>query len=122
MATRQGSKAVGDTVPTASTGVVSESVAETPVVVDTVVLGNVMKVAVSRSFKINMGNYESADTFVSATIDVPVDTDLEALSAQFSDVIDTLQAPDLELFKSLTTVPAPDAKTKQAGSIAHRLI
>lgn len=81
-----------------------------------------MEVVVSRSLKVNMGNYESADSFVSAKLSVPTDTDLEKLSEQFSDIIDTLQAPDLTLFKSLTTVPEPNAKTKQAGSIAHRLI
>jgi len=84
-----------------------------------------MKVAVSRSFKVNMGNYESADTFVSVTVDVPVDADLDELTAQFSEKIDTLQAPDLELFKALTSeIPVVDrtGKVTKTGSIAHRLI
>jgi hypothetical protein len=70
-----------------------------------------MKVALSRSFKINMGNYESADSFVSVTVDVPVSTDLLALSDEFGTVLDTLQGPDMRMFKALTNENKSIAKS-----------
>lgn len=73
-----------------------------PVSVVTDILGDNMKVAISRSFKVNMGNYESADSFVSVTVDVPTSTDLAELSAKFVDVLDQLQGPDMNMYAQLT--------------------
>jgi hypothetical protein len=63
---------------------------------------NAMKVSISRTFKINMGNYESMDSFVSVTLDVTEGSDLEELATKFGETLDTLQAPDLELAHHLT--------------------
>jgi acetolactate synthase regulatory subunit len=76
-------------------------------------VGNVVEVVASRSFKINMGNYESADSFVSVKMTVTPDADFEKISGNLEDVIDTLQGSDLILFKSLT---------KERNSIAHKLV
>lgn len=77
------------------------------------IIGNTIEVVASRSFKVNMGNYESADSFVSAKMTVNLATPLEDVASTLGEIIDTLQGPDLELFKSLTT---------ERKSIAHKLI
>jgi hypothetical protein len=102
---RQRTTTERDNVSAESSELVQEPVAEVtvlPMSVTTHILGDNMKVAVSRSFKINMGNYESADSFVSVTVDVPVATDLVALSDEFGAVLDTLQGPDMRMFRALT--------------------
>lgn len=85
--------------------IVSEPLADVsqlPVTVQSTILGDTMKVALSRSFKVNMGNYESADSFVSVTVDVSTHTDLVALSDEFGRVLDSLQGADMRMFKALT--------------------
>jgi acetolactate synthase regulatory subunit len=116
MATRQRAQTVGDTVSAEGTETVSDAIADVtklPVSVTTSTIGNVVEVVASRSFKVNMGNYESADSFVSVKMTVTPDTDFEALSGELAHVIDTLQGDDLVLFKSLTT---------ERKSIAHKLV
>jgi hypothetical protein len=108
-------KTVGDDVPAESADTVSEAfenIVDLPVSLNYTPNGSVVEVVASRSFKINMGNYESADSFVSAKMTVTPDTDFEKLSGELAEIIDTLQAPDLELFKSLT---------RETKSIAHKL-
>lgn len=116
MAARQRKAAVGDDVSSESTEAVSEPIANVtnlPVSVTTATVGNVVEVVASRAFKVNMGNYESADSFVSVKMTVTPETDFEKLSGELEDVIDTLQGGDLVLFKSLTT---------ERKSIAHKLV
>jgi hypothetical protein len=98
-----------DEVPAEGTRTVPEFV-ETPVTVTTDILGDTMKVAISRSFKVNMGDYESADSFASVTVEVPTDTDLGALSTRFGHVLDSIQHPDMTMFKMLTKQPRSIAK------------
>jgi hypothetical protein len=88
-------------------------VTELPVVIQSNILDNKIEVVASRAFKVNMGNYESADSFVSAKINVNLAASLEDVAATLGEIIDTLQEPDLTLFKSLT---------KESKSIAHRLV
>jgi hypothetical protein len=72
-----------------------------------------LKIAISRSFKINVGNYEAMDSFVSVTQEVPKDFDLTDLATHFGEILDTLQSPDLELAHFLS---------KEKKSIVHDLI
>lgn len=116
MAARQRKTSIGDDVSAESTEIVSEPIADVtqlPVSVTTSTIGNIVEVVASRSFKVNMGNYESADSFVSVKMTVTPDSDFERISAELEDVIDTLQGADLILFKSLT---------RETKSIAHKLV
>jgi acetolactate synthase regulatory subunit len=113
---RQRQAAIGDELSDESVESVPETIADPvtlPVSVTKTTIGNVVEVVASRSFKVNMGNYESADSFVSVKMTVTPDADFEQISGTLEDVIDTLQGADLILFKSLT---------KERTSIAHKLV
>lgn len=61
-----------------------------------------MEVTVSRTLKINMGNYESMDSFAAVKVTVPSTSDIEALAADLSEKLDTVQFNDIELAHNLT--------------------
>ena len=58
-------------------------------------LGGGVEVTVSRSYKINLGSYESTEitTWLKAT--VPADADMVELGKQLQGELDILQSPDL---------------------------
>lgn len=118
MATRQGAKIVPDTVHTESDspvqGAVEGNVIPLPnLSVSPGILGDTLEVTLSRSFKVNMGNYEATDTFAAVKTTVASNVDMEELGHQLAEVLDSLQNDDLALAKSLT---------KEKNSQVHKLV
>lgn len=82
----QRNKNHGDEIPEQSTSTVQG-----------VAIHGKITVTASRTFKINLGNFENADVFHSVSYEVDPDADLEALSLQLSEQLDTLQTNDLNM-------------------------
>lgn len=105
MATRQGTKTVADTVHTESPGVVSATSEAAVIPMPTLsvtpgILGDTLEVTLSRSFKINMGNYEATDTFAAVKTTVVTGVDMLEVGHQLTEVLDRIQADDLAMAKA----------------------
>lgn len=66
------------------------------------VVGDTMRVTVSRSFKINLGDFQNMDSQVGISFDVPVDADMDEVSERTATMIDALQEPDMNLAHMVT--------------------
>lgn len=99
---------VRDEVPGESAPVVP--IVEKPIVKTVSDAFGTMEVTVSRSFKINMANYEAMDFFAALKVTVERDAELELIAEELGDKLDTLQHNDMELARNLTGFK---------GSLAH---
>lgn len=105
MATRQGTKTVGDAVHTESPAVVQGTTEAAVIAMPNLsvapgILGDTLEITLSRSFKINMGNYESTDTFAAVKTTVASGVDMIEVGHQLTEVLDRVQADDLAMAKA----------------------
>lgn len=77
------------------------------------------EVTVSRSYKINPGNYEAQDSFVALKYTVSDATDMVELGERAQRDMDSIQAPDL--YRILDFILEHDPKNKKSliHSLAH---
>lgn len=64
-------------------------------VTNDLITGKPIEATVTRSYKINAGNYESQDSFAAVKYTVSEDTDMIALGERAQADLDALQSPDL---------------------------
>ena len=74
-------------------------------------IGNVQEVTVSRTFKFNLGNYESLDTFAAVKRTIPLDADLSAYAVEMGDALNTLQLEDILRAAKFTKEPKSVSRT-----------
>lgn len=123
MATRQRKEAVGDELHGESSGVVptaEPSELSTTVDINKPIDG-VIEVAVSTSFHVNLGNYESKDAFASAKARFADTGDVELQAAHLWDRVYATIAPELEMAASLT-VHASKTRGDKEGTFIHLIV
>lgn len=75
-----------------------------------------IEVTASRGFRVNLGNYEHADTFASAKVTVTPDADMNSIMDKLNDTIDSIQLEDLKWYLSLAEA------RKQSSTLAHHIL
>lgn len=104
MAARQRKTPVGDDVSTEGTESVQETIADV-IPLDKVTMspqGDTIEITYSRSWELAVVQYEKMALFTSIKKIVPADSDLEAVGAEISDMLNEIQGADLTWARSMT--------------------